>query len=313
MPAQLCALEDDALLHLNGTGVPAFLQGQLSCDLRELSVDRSTAGALCNVRGRVEADLRVLMWSAEHCALRVSAALVDHVQAVLGKYAMFSRIALDSREPRWQPWACWGGDAAALVEQLCGSRVSAEHGCARAPGLIACQADREASAFELYLERESEAGEAALQQLQQHTEAGIPCSWRALELRRGLFRLPPGEQDRHVPQALNYDLSGLISFKKGCYTGQEVVARLHYRGKAKRRAALYALPADTAPPEAETIVLGEAGARGTVLRALACPGAPTLVLTLIDAAAGAAPAHLELPGQPMLEPLALPYLQTPEG
>lgn len=309
-----CALEDDRLLQLRGRDVPAFLQGQLSCDTRLLDAGHSVQGALCNLRGRVESDLRVLMWDAEHCALRVSSGLSAHVRAVLGKYAMFSRITIEEDsgdDADWQPLACWGADAAALVARLAGQSPAAVDDCVHAPGILACRADTAGSQFELYLDRQTPAGQALIAQLEAEAQATARCAWRALELRRGLFRLHAGEQDRHLPQALNYDTAGLISFTKGCYTGQEVVARLHYRGRAKRRLALFELEAGVAVPAPGTAVLEGSDGVGEVLRALSCEAQPTLVLALLDASAAADPAQLATTPPAVLRRVTLPYAEPP--
>src|SRR5690606_37340504 len=69
-------------------------------------------------------------------------------------------------------------------------------------------------------------------------------AWQLAEIRDGIVHINPEQSEIYTPQLLNYDTNGIIDFKKGCYTGQEVVARMHYRAEAKRR--LYHLKADNA-------------------------------------------------------------------
>jgi len=71
--------------------------------------------------------------------------------------------------------------------------------------------------------------------------------WQALQMTNGIVRIEAATKEEFVPQTLNYDLTGHISFKKGCYTGQEVVARLHYLGKPKRRTGLAQLAVNSNP------------------------------------------------------------------
>ena len=80
-------------------------------------------------------------------------------------------------------------------------------------------------------------------------EASAEDEWHALQIVNGFARIEAATMTEFVPQTLNYDLTGHISFDKGCYTGQEVVARLHYRGTPKRRTYLAELPqlANTSP------------------------------------------------------------------
>ena len=85
-------LDDDSVLVLRGAAIAEFLQGQLTCDTRQLAATRSVPGALCNVQGRVIADLRVLLPEPALGLLRLGGDLQEHTAAVLRKYAMFSRI-----------------------------------------------------------------------------------------------------------------------------------------------------------------------------------------------------------------------------
>ena len=63
-------------------------------------------------------------------------------------------------------------------------------------------------------------------------------SWNKKDILQGFIHISPQLSEEHTPQALNYDLSGIIDFSKGCYTGQEIIARMHYRGSAKKRLSL---------------------------------------------------------------------------
>ena len=69
-------------------------------------------------------------------------------------------------------------------------------------------------------------------------QAISPEEWLAFRLSRGVARIEEQSVGEYLPQDLNYDLKGYIDFDKGCYTGQEIIARLHYRGKPKRRLSL---------------------------------------------------------------------------
>src|SRR5690606_31052541 len=67
--------------------------------------------------------------------------------------------------------------------------------------------------------------------------------WQLADIQAGAIHITPALQEQHTPQVLNYDLHGLVDFRKGCYTGQEIVARMHYRGTAKRRLQRLEMPA----------------------------------------------------------------------
>jgi len=263
--SQFCELEGDSILALEGAEIASFLQGQLTCDTRDAGPGRSVPGALCNAQGRVVADLRLLLPEAERGLLRVSEALAAYTATVLGRYAMFSRIAVEPARDRWLPCALWGTGAAALLTATAGASPADADGCLAGDGWLAVRCDGEDEAFELYLS--GERGRALRARLEA-AGAGTEADWRALELRRGLLRLGEDQQETQLPQALNYDRAGLVSFRKGCYTGQEVVARLHYRGRAKKRWGLWQGRPGTLPAPGESLVDSGGHPQGEVLRAV---------------------------------------------
>ncbi|MHA7817106.1 MAG: CAF17-like 4Fe-4S cluster assembly/insertion protein YgfZ [Pseudohaliea sp.] len=259
--SQFSELSEDTVLALEGDGIAAFLQGQLTCDTRVAGPERSVPGALCNAKGRVIADLRLLLPASGGGLLRVGAALAEHTATVLGRYAMFSRIAVKAAGDRWQPCALWGKGAAATLREAAGTAPEGENACAAGDGWLAVSCDETGEAFELYL-----ANDSALRERLAATGTGAEADWRALELRRGLLRLGAGQAEARLPQALNYDRAGLVSFRKGCYTGQEVVARLHYRGRAKQRWGLWRGRLAEAPRPGDTLADGEGHPSAEVLR-----------------------------------------------
>ena len=107
---------------------------------------------------------------------------------------------------------------------------------------------------------------------------GVQEHWQSEALRDGHYALEADDSEKFTPQTLNYDTTGLVSFSKGCYTGQEIVARLHYKGKAKKRIGFYAaasgavgissgdtvlFPApDDTPRPVGTVLRCQAGANG---------------------------------------------------
>src|SRR5690606_16918756 len=84
--------------------------------------------------------------------------------------------------------------------------------------------------------------------------AGVPL-WTLLAIRDGQGEVRPETREEFIPQMLNLQHTGAVSFRKGCYTGQEIVARMQYLGKLKRRMYRLAIPiADTPAPGAEIVV-----------------------------------------------------------
>lgn len=240
------------LLSLEGPQALTFLQGQVTCDLREALSNQSLLGAHCNPKGRMIFSFRALADSEEQLRLRVRTDMQALVQRSLGKYIVFSKAqlrALDSVALR----GFNGPQARAqLSEQL--TAPAPETGQWVQQGedrILTLGPDR----FECWLTPERA---EALDQAFSHyaTDAG-DNRWQLEDMRAGIGEVTPETSEMFTPQALNLPQLGGVSFRKGCYTGQEVVARLHYKGKLKRfmqRLIIDGVPALT---PAQTLYNGE--------------------------------------------------------
>jgi hypothetical protein len=230
---EFAILESETLLHISGPDTLDFLQGQTTCDTRLLNESSAVPGAYCTPQGRVVCDFLLLQLGAEHVALRLRRDILEAAAGTFGKYIVFSKAELDAGRDDWQVACCWGEDARDVVRMLCGSSPSQRFGTISTKGMIFVQMDDEGRQFECYLDR-SLYGSIPPELAQLKTNGGEE-HWRALQIIAGAGRVEAATVGTFIPQMLNYDITGQISFNKGCYTGQEVVARLHYRGKSKRR------------------------------------------------------------------------------
>ncbi|MEQ8516177.1 MAG: hypothetical protein RIC38_11270 [Chromatocurvus sp.] len=308
MHAFYSQLTADCLLHFTGGQVPTFLQGQLTCDCLAVSATQSTPGALCSAQGRVVTDCRVLQLDENHFALRLAREVRDTTHDTLKKYAMFSRTQISERDDAWALLGVWGTDAAAALQATVGAVPAGRDSCARTDDLVACQADDSGEAFELVVT--VEALPAVLDALSTQARERPEADWQQDELRRGIIRTTADLSGDHVPQVLNYDLAGLLNFRKGCYIGQEVVARLHYRGKSKRRCGVYAAAPGAAVETGAGLVSPDSDRKvGSVLRAIAADGKDTLFVALVTVDDSEQPlAVVDTGGDgALLQPVALPY------
>jgi folate-binding protein YgfZ len=141
------------------------------------------------------------------------------------------------------------------------------------------------------------------------TAAGSPC-WEWLDIRGGIPTVLPQTQDEFVPQMMNFDAVGGVSFNKGCYPGQEIVARMHYLGRLKRRMCIAHIISGHAPQPGEPVFDSNdpAQACGMIARSAAAPGGGHDVLAVAQIAAIEADTlHRNTPDGPALELLPLPY------
>jgi folate-binding protein YgfZ len=248
LTAYYARLEREALLHISGPETLTFLQGQTTCDTRTVDARHTVPGACCTPQGRMVCDFLLGQISDEHFGLRLRADILEAAAATFGKYIVFSKADLDASRRDWAVIACWGESVASHFEQLIGHIPGGRHLAVSGDGYVLIQLDEEAQQFEAWIDMERHADH--YQALEQAMTEADPREWEALQIRGGNGRVEGPTVEEFLPQMLNYDLTGHINFKKGCYTGQEIVARLHYRGKAKRRLYLAtggkeALPAGT--------------------------------------------------------------------
>lgn len=224
-----------AVLTISGTDAAQFLQGQITCNVNDVTATHSSLGAMCNPKGRAITTF-LLAKSGEDFLLILPSELLETVKKRLSMYILRSKVTLtDSSDS-----LCLLGftepstDAFLATYQQDGSvRINMGN-------RYLVIAD-ENSASELLAQR----------------EASDAAQWRTLDILAGIPWLTTATSEQFIPQMLNLDKLGGISLTKGCYTGQEIVARTHYLGKAKR--ALFVAECPSATPEANASIIDANG------------------------------------------------------
>tara|TARA_R110002073_G_scaffold2998_10_gene20038 strand:- start:3846 stop:4778 length:933 start_codon:yes stop_codon:yes gene_type:complete len=226
-------LEQEALLHIAGPDTLKFLQGQTTCDTRKVDSRHATPGLFCTPQGRVICDFLLFEVAPEHVALRLRRDIRQQSAASFGKYIIFSKANIDASSEDHTVVAVWGEEAASVLQNIFGEIPTERFGAICADTFALVQTDERGHHFECFLHKQSSGDYLSAM------DAAMPraseAQWQAQQITDGIARIETATVSEFVPQVLNYDLTGHISFKKGCYTGQEVVARLHYLGKSKRR------------------------------------------------------------------------------
>lgn len=235
------ALDDRALMAVRGPQALEFLQGQVTCDLRELEEGVSLWGAHCDPKGRMQINFRVLREDEQTLLLQVPTDMVPIARESLGKYILFFRAELEEASERPHLRGLMGPDAESLLGRHWRA-PAAEPGrwLSDEWGILLTLAD---GRYEAWL---TEAGARALDAALGQPEADRERWWLA-DIEAGWGWVRPTTRGRFTPQALNLPEIGGVSFRKGCYTGQEVVARLHYKGKLKQRLHRLSLAGDERP------------------------------------------------------------------
>ncbi|PCH58321.1 MAG: hypothetical protein COC19_08595 [SAR86 cluster bacterium] len=248
----LIDLNDYQLLRVSGEDARTFLQGQVSCDVNKLSQDKSLNGVICNIKGRVIVDFRLLA-QGDDCLLLVDGDMAHSCKAVLEKYAVFSKVKIHIEEQTMLRYGLLGDSAAALIAALFQDCPSNTDQVQLNPEATVIKVAGHTPRFEIWFNpSEQSATLADLIAALSNTSAELPSysqgdyqQWLAQDIVNGILHISAALSGLYTPQLLNYDISGLVDFNKGCYTGQEIVARMYYRGKAKKRLFAAKLEIDT--------------------------------------------------------------------
>jgi folate-binding protein YgfZ len=238
--AFFCSLSHEGVLAVRGPDASKFLQGQLTCNLNYLSESQSSLGARCTQKGRMQSSFRIVL-EGDGCLLAMATELLEPQLADLKKYAVFSKAKLSDESALWARFGL--SDADAVLAGL-GLEPAQEDGAvARHDGLIAIRVS--AGRTELWVKADQAA--SLREKLSAQLPEGDLNQWLLGQIRAGIGQVMPATRELFIPQMLNLQAIGGVSFKKGCYTGQEIVARMQYLGKLKRRLYRLALNAEALP------------------------------------------------------------------
>lgn len=225
-----CELPLRGILIVKGPDAAKFLQGQVTCDVRELADQNSRPGAQCNIKGRVLASFRVLQMDEETIALAMPTDNIETTLKSLGKYIVFSKAKLFDARSDFRVVGCYGSDSEKNLAHLFPRIPQTINSWTEHQGnyLIKLEDQR----FECWISSENYA--AVLEKLHAHFATETFNTWQLMDIRAGIYWVTNASTEQFTPHELNYPFIDAVNFRKGCYTGQEIVARMHYRGKLKR-------------------------------------------------------------------------------
>jgi len=289
------------VIGINGEDSQTFLQGQTTNDVR-LATDRAQYNSLCTPKGRMLASF--LLWrDADGYFLQLPADLQAGIQKRLTMYVLRSKVKVRDASDESVRLGVAGTGAEALLQTTLGALPPDAMGVVRHDKgtIIRLGATR----FEIVAPPEQ--APALWEKLSSSaTPAGSAC-WEWLEIHAGVPVILPQTQEQFTPQMANFEAIGGVSFTKGCYTGQEIVARTQYLGKVKRRLYLAHLDSDSAPQPGDEL-LGAEPTSGMVVNAQPAPGGGHDLLAVIPTGSvDAGAVYFKISGGPSLHFLPLPY------
>jgi folate-binding protein YgfZ len=234
-----CALTHEGVLAIRGADAGKFLQGQVTCNINYLNAETCSLGARCTSKGRMISSFRIVQVQNGYL-LAIAQELVEPQLTDLKKYAVFSKSTLADES---DAWVRFGMDTATLHKAL-PELVFSEHAnsVSHAEGLLGIHLSEQraevwvptAQAVQVRERLSAVAQEAPLEK------------WLLTQIRAGVGQIFGPTREMFIPQMINLQAVDGVSFKKGCYTGQEIVARMQYLGRLKRR--LYRLAVEAEPP-----------------------------------------------------------------
>lgn len=300
-------LSHQGLISAHGSDTETFLQGQFTNDVARVTPQQSELAAYCSPKGRILASMR-LFRRGDRTLLSLPRGVLEPTLKRLRMFVLRSDVTLEDASDELARMGLAGPDAASLLEQHLPLPAEPDQ-VSQQDELTVIRLPGPADRFEIH------GPAAALQSLwgqlaEQARPVGYPA-WSWLDIVAGLPTILPDTTDAFVPQMVNLHSLNGISFTKGCYTGQEVVARMHYLGKLKRRMYRAHLDIDTPPAPGEPLYAHDASAEssaGKVVIAQPAPeGGVDLLAVLQIANVEAGSIHLGAPDGPQLQFQELPY------
>jgi len=207
------------LLRVEGADARAFLHAQLTADIARLPADRARRAGWCTAKGRLLATFLVIP-HGDGYLLQVARDLAAPVARRLAMYVLRAKVSIADASEAWPQHGVWGEDAARELGAL-GLPVPEDE--------LAVGSREGKVLVRLGPERFLVLGDVGLQ------ANAEPAQWMLQDIRAGIPWISAATQDQLLPQMVNFEVIGGVDFRKGCYPGQEVVARAQYRGAVKRR------------------------------------------------------------------------------
>lgn len=300
----LTPLDHLGVLRVSGEDARSFLQGQLSCDVAGLGATSATYGAYCSPKGRMLANF--LLWGEDgEFLLVLSRDLVPVVQKQIAKYVLRSKVKIADASDAIALTGAAGPLAEGALSEVLPDVPNSPNQVSRAGGAATATRLRDGR----FVIAAGAADAAALRG--KLSGALVPVdarAWRWLDIRNGLPWIGAATQEELIPQMANLELLGGVSFDKGCYTGQEVVARTQHLGKLKRRMFLANVQAGArAGDKLYSEDLGDQ-AGGVVVNAEISPDGGCDLLAVVQSASREnSTVHLGSLDGPVLRFFPLPY------
>lgn len=297
------ALSHWGVIRARGADAGKFLHSQLTSDMTGLGPSQSRLAGFCSAKGRLQASFVVWKPADDEFWLACSASVLQATLKRLSMFILRAQCRLDDLTVQRPLWGVAGAPGMSLSEGLAvwGKRDADEATVVRLPDALGVRRC-------LWIATSPGHSEATPSATPGANGLGLDA-WRWLEVNSGIPIIEAATVDQFVPQMLNFELLGGVDFRKGCYPGQEVVARSQYRGTIKRRSFVFECD-DPASPGQEVFHSAEPGQpAGMVVNAARHPEGPrtSLLVEVKLAALETGSLHLGSPQGSRLTRAPMPY------
>jgi folate-binding protein YgfZ len=298
-PCVLAPINSRTVLSITGPDSAKFMQGQFTCNLQEITDIQFRLGACCNAKGRMLANFTICK-HRNGFLMAIDKTLTEPLQAHLKKYKVFFKTEFQASN--YVMAGIKGANASALLIDILGGCPTEDFGQYSFEQGIVTQLPYNAG-YEVWLMPES--AEQIIEQLLSKASFADSQYWPLNLITNGLGQLTLENTEAHIPQMLNLALIGGISFNKGCYTGQEIVARMQYLGKSKRNMYLITVRAEVSVGD-EIFTAESKSAVGVIINAQTL-GLTTTALAVIENRYTETPLFMASNLGNSVELLSLPY------
>jgi folate-binding protein YgfZ len=296
------------VIRVSGEDATDFLQGQFSNDIKQVEEQTAQLSSYCNPKGRILASF----WLYREGDSFYMVLPTDTLATTLKRLRMFvlmSKVTLDDVSDELVCIGVAGPGSEALLEQQLGSVPASANDSLHHNGMTAIRLPADLPRYLVIGANNSM--QALWQSLRESSTPVGYQAWQLLDIEAGLPSVYADNVEAFVPQMLNLHAIGGVSFKKGCYPGQEIVARMHYLGKLKRRMYRAHIDSDTPPRIGEEVMASDTkSGQGTGRIVMASPAAQggfeALVVVQVSSAEQG-DVHLHSIDGPKLDFIDLPY------
>lgn len=234
----MTALPQWGLLEIAGSDAKTFLQGQITYHMGELSPDKAQLAGHCNLKGRLESLFFIMVKGDNVYSLMMPREMIPHAIKQFKKYALFSKVTFTDCSESMPLIGVFGQQELHLPSENYTVRQFPGEDHRR---IVICH---DIDSFVIY-----------------HPE-DLSLQWEKIDIEAGFPMIYPTTIDTFLPHHLNLDALGAISFNKGCYLGQEIIARMHYKGTIRKHLYKKSVDFPTTP------LPGASLPEGTLVRAL---------------------------------------------